>query len=120
MGPATSKTCCLPHDFSLSRQFLAGPSLPRDAFCLLLSVCPSGCQAAKSSRWARGSSQRYCTERRTTGAGDAPGEDGRKMGIYHSLGSKAQGINIFHPTSLPAGRRMLRDLIRSVLRMSDS
>lgn len=42
------------------------------------------------------------------------------MGIYHPLGSKAQGINIFHPTSLPAGRRMLRDLIRSVLRMSDS
>lgn len=41
MGPATSKPGCLPHEFLRSHQFLAAPSLPCDAFCLLLSVCPA-------------------------------------------------------------------------------
>lgn len=56
MGPATSKPRCLPHGFLHPRQILALPPFSRAAFCL------SGCQAAKSSPWAQGSSQRYCPE----------------------------------------------------------
>lgn len=57
MGTATPQPRRSPHDFLRCRQFLALPPFSR-----LLSVCLSVCQAAKSSPWAQGSSQRYCPE----------------------------------------------------------
>lgn len=88
----------------------------------MFSVCYrlSGCQAAKSRRWAQGRSQGYCTEPCSTGASDTPEEEGQSMGIYHRLGSRARGTNIFQPTSLLVGGRMLRSPIWSVLRMNNS
>lgn len=60
MGSATSKAGCSPRDFLCSCQFLAAPSLSLGCF-LAATVCLSGCQAAKSSRWAQGSSRQDCT-----------------------------------------------------------
>lgn len=119
MGPATSKLCSLPHDFLRSHQFLAVPCLTRDPFCLLLSVCP----AVRQPRAAvgRGAAPRGIARSNTQPAQAArPGEEGWKMGIYHPLGSRAWGINIFCPTSLPVGRGLLRGPVGSVLRMSNS
>lgn len=105
MGPATSKLCCLPHDFLCCRQCLAVPCLPWDAFCLLPSVCPSVRQprAAVGLRAApRGTAPGRCA----SSTGDTPGDHGWKTGIYQPPGARVQAVNIPHPTSLLAGRRM--------------
>lgn len=105
MGPAASHPCCLPHDFLHSQQFLAVPTLLRDAFRLPPAVfCPAVRQpsTALGHRAAPRGIARSHAEWATH-----PGEEGRKMGIYHPLGSTAQGINISHPALMPAERPCL-------------
>lgn len=96
MGPATSKPCCLPHDFVHSQQFLAVPTLLRAAL---------GLSGSQGSPWAQGSSQRHCPAHAPWAA--HPGQEGWKMGIYHPPGSTAQGTNISHPALMPAERLCL-------------